>query len=49
MSQEEFSAAFKGSPVKRAHLRGMQRNALVVLGNVDAADDLDATKPDVRR
>jgi epoxyqueuosine reductase QueG len=33
MSQEEFSRAFKGSPMKRAKLRGLQRNAAVVLGN----------------
>ena len=34
MSQEKFSAAFKGSPMKRARLRGLKRNAAVVLGNV---------------
>ena len=34
LSQEEFSAAFKCSPMKRAKLRGLQRNAVVVLGNV---------------
>ena len=33
MSQDEFSAAFKGSPMKRAKLRGLKRNAAVVLGN----------------
>jgi epoxyqueuosine reductase len=33
MSQPEFSAAFKGSPMKRAKLRGLKRNAAVVLGN----------------
>lgn len=33
MSQEEFSAAFKKSPMKRAKLAGLQRNAIVVLGN----------------
>ena len=37
MSQEEFSAAFKGSPMKRAKLRGLKRNAAVVLGNLSAA------------
>jgi len=41
MSQAEFSAAFKGSPMKRAKLRGLKRNAAVVLGNVGAADDVD--------
>jgi epoxyqueuosine reductase QueG len=39
MSQEEFSAAFKGSPMKRAKLRGLQRNAAVVLGNAGSDDD----------
>lgn len=39
MSQEEFSAAFKGSPMKRAKLRGLKRNAAVALGNAaDLAD-----------
>lgn len=36
MTQEEFSAAFKGSPMKRAKLAGLKRNAAVVLGNVAA-------------
>jgi epoxyqueuosine reductase len=40
-AQEEFSAAFKGSPMKRAKLRGLKRNAAVVLGNIGNADDLD--------
>jgi epoxyqueuosine reductase len=40
MSRAEFSAAFKGSPMKRAKLRGLKRNAAVVLGNVGAADDI---------
>ena len=34
MTQEEFSAAFKGSPMKRAKLRGLKRNSAVVLGNI---------------
>jgi epoxyqueuosine reductase len=41
MSQEEFSAAFKGSPMKRAKLRGLKRNAAVVLGNVGTPADVD--------
>ncbi|HEX3160550.1 MAG TPA: tRNA epoxyqueuosine(34) reductase QueG [Gemmatimonadaceae bacterium] len=41
MSQEEFSAAFRGSPMKRAKLRGLKRNAAVVLGNVGTNDDVD--------
>jgi epoxyqueuosine reductase len=35
MSQEEFSRAFKGSPMKRAKLTGLKRNAAVVLGNIE--------------
>ena len=36
LSQEDFSAAFRKSPMKRAKLAGLQRNAAVVLGNVVA-------------
>ena len=32
MSQVEFSAAFRKSPMKRAKLAGLQRNARVVAG-----------------
>lgn len=42
MSQSEFAAAFKGSPMKRAKLRGLRRNAAVVLGNAGAASDVPA-------
>ena len=42
MSQEDFSAAFKGSPMKRAKLQGLKRNAAVVLGNIGTGDDVDA-------
>jgi epoxyqueuosine reductase len=38
MSQDEFGAAFKGWPMKRAKLRGLKRNAAVVLGNVDTVE-----------
>lgn len=55
MPQEEFSRAFKGSPMKRAKLRGLKRNAAVVLGNIGEADDvptleaaLDDAEPLVR-
>jgi epoxyqueuosine reductase len=41
MTQPEFSAAFKGSPMKRAKLRGLKRNAAVVLGNVGTTEDVD--------
>ena len=40
MSQDDFAAAFKGSPMKRAKLRGLKRNAAVVLGNVGMAEDV---------
>ncbi|HTK49522.1 MAG TPA: HEAT repeat domain-containing protein [Gemmatimonadaceae bacterium] len=40
-SQEEFPAAFKNSPMKRAKLRGLKRNAAVVLGNVGTMDDVE--------
>jgi epoxyqueuosine reductase len=40
MSQPDFSTAFKGSPMKRAKLRGLKRNAAVVLENVGTADDI---------
>jgi epoxyqueuosine reductase len=36
MSQEEFSVAFRKSPVKRAKLAGLQRNARVVLEHFKA-------------
>jgi len=34
MSDEDFRIAFKGSPMKRAKLSGLQRNAAVVLENL---------------
>ncbi|MEP7002644.1 MAG: hypothetical protein ABI969_19290 [bacterium] len=37
MTQEEFSAAFRNSPMKRTTLRGLKRNAAVVLGNAGDA------------
>lgn len=55
MSPEEFSGAFRKSPMKRAKLRGLKRNAAVVLGNTGAAEDtvvleraLDDPEPLVR-
>jgi epoxyqueuosine reductase len=41
MTQEEFSRAFSKSPMKRAKLRGLKRNAAVVLGNLASPDDTD--------
>jgi len=34
LSQAEFSARFKGSPIKRTKRRGYLRNVAVVLGNL---------------
>lgn len=41
---EEFGAAFKGSPVKRAQLPGLKRNAVLVLGNTGALEDVPALR-----
>ena len=49
MDQPAFRAAFKGSPVKRAKLRGLKRNAAVVLGNVGAAADVGRAHARARR
>jgi epoxyqueuosine reductase len=38
MSDEEFRIGFKGSPMKRAKLRGLKRNAAVVLGNLSGTE-----------
>jgi epoxyqueuosine reductase len=38
MSDEDFRKAFKGSPMKRAKLRGLKRDAVVVLGNLRGDD-----------
>ena len=39
MSDEDFRTTFRGSPMKRAKLRGLKRNASVVLGNIGNPDD----------
>lgn len=36
MSDDDFRVAFKGSPMKRAKLQGLTRNATVVLANLSA-------------
>jgi epoxyqueuosine reductase len=41
MDVDAYRAAFKGSPMKRAKVRGLKRNAAVVLGNVGTLDDVD--------
>lgn len=40
LTREQFSVSFKGSPMKRAKLRGLKRNAAVVLGNMGREDDV---------
>jgi epoxyqueuosine reductase len=35
MSQEYFSKAFKGSPMQRAKLSGLKRNAAIVARNIE--------------
>ena len=42
MDVETYRAAFRGSPMKRAKLPAMKRNAAVVLGNVGTSDDVPA-------
>ena len=42
MTQEEFSRRFAGSPIKRAKLVGLKRNACVALGN---SGDTEAVPP----
>ncbi len=39
LDQEQFSAAFRKSPMKRAKLAGLRRNAVVVLSNADTQVD----------
>lgn len=41
MSRTEFTTACKGSPMKRAKLRGPKRNAAVVLGNIGTSANID--------
>ena len=42
VSEEEFRARFLSSPLRRPKLRGLRRNALVVLGNKLRADKVEA-------
>jgi epoxyqueuosine reductase len=41
MTPDDFATAFRGSPMKRAKLGGLKRNAAVVLGNIGHPDDAD--------
>jgi epoxyqueuosine reductase len=42
MDVDKFRADFKGSPMKRAKLSGLKRNAAVALGNAGNVDDIPA-------
>jgi epoxyqueuosine reductase len=44
MDDDAYRKAFRGSAMKRAKLRGLKRNAAVVLGNVGDANDIDALR-----
>lgn len=48
MNDEEFRAAFKGSPMKRAKLRGLKRNAAVVIGNIGDYPDVSELSGETR-
>jgi epoxyqueuosine reductase len=39
MSHEGFSAAFRRTPMKRAELRGLKRNAAMALSNIGTMED----------
>ncbi|MNY11717.1 Epoxyqueuosine reductase [compost metagenome] len=41
-TQEEFSARFKGSPIKRTKRHGLARNAAIALGNLGAPSSVPA-------
>jgi epoxyqueuosine reductase len=41
MDETTFREKLRGSPMKRAKLRGLKRNASVVLGNIGNRDDLE--------
>ncbi|HET9636474.1 MAG TPA: tRNA epoxyqueuosine(34) reductase QueG [Gemmatimonadaceae bacterium] len=42
LDEESFRASFSGSPMKRAKLRGLKRNAAVALGNAGVPEDVPA-------
>ncbi len=45
LDQEQFSAAFQKSPMKRAKLSGLQRNAAIVLASTATSDEAPLEQP----
>ena len=45
LSQDEFTLAFRKSPMKRARLQGLKRNATVVLDNAGVSEGSDGRSP----
>jgi epoxyqueuosine reductase len=41
LDDDSFRTVFRGSPMKRAKLRGLKRNAAIALGNSGGCDDLE--------
>ena len=41
MDEASYREAFRGSAMKRAKLRGLKRNAAIVLGNVGSVEDIE--------
>jgi epoxyqueuosine reductase len=48
LTQDDFTALFRNSPIKRTKLRGLKRNAAVVLGNIGETADQDILEHAVR-
>ena len=44
LDQEQFSAVFRKSPMKRAKLAGLRRNAAVVLANTRPTETTETTE-----
>ena len=40
LDEERFRTSFRGSPMKRAKLRGLKRNSAVALGNAGSGENL---------
>jgi epoxyqueuosine reductase len=48
LTDEQFRALFRGSPIKRIKRRGLLRNVCVALGNVGTGEDLPALQSAAR-